>query len=63
MLNADSRSDSWTHLLHVVAAAAVADDVTLLAELGGLTVEREAALRNADHVLPVHSAVKHKFTP
>lgn len=42
------------------AAGDVAADVTVLAEerLGGLTVEREAALRRADNVLPVHSAGK-----
>lgn len=49
------------------AAGGVAADVTVLAEdwLGGLTVEREAALRRADHVLPIHSAGKttlHQFT-
>lgn len=52
------RSD--THLLHVVGAAGVADDVALLAELGRLAVEGESALRNIHHVLPVHSRVKHR---
>lgn len=54
-----------THLLHVFAVSAVmADDVTVQAEdgLGGLTVKREAALGNADHVLPIHSAqIKYNF--
>lgn len=52
------------YLLHIVSTGGVTDDVALLTEhrLGGLTVEREPALRHADHVLPVHSAfIKHKF--
>lgn len=54
------------HLLHVLAAAAaVAQEVGVQAEdgLGGLTVEGEAALGEAEPVLAVHSAPsKHTFS-
>lgn len=53
------------YLLHVFMTAGVTDDAALLTEqrLGGLTVEGEAALRHADHLLPIHSAgSKHKLT-
>lgn len=42
----------------------VTDDAGLLSEhrLGGLTVEREAALRQTDHFLPIHSTfINHKM--
>lgn len=48
-LNPFTRHFSLTHLFH-------AEDVTLLAELGSLAVEGESALREVQHLLPVHPA-------